>query len=149
MNRGRSSQRQREPQTTPSFQEQKKKLPGAVGKQHGEQPKKIGADAIVTRPAKKRKGYYTMSENTIISKAREIRELEALIAEAQAQADALKDEIKTFMGDREELRAGEYKITWKTVTSTRLDTTAIKKLFSAEDLEGFTKTTTTRRFSIA
>lgn len=90
-----------------------------------------------------------MSENTIISKAREIRELEALIAEAQAQADALKDEIKAYMGDREELRAGEYKITWKSVTSTRLDTAAIKKLFSAEDLEGYTKTTTTRRFSIA
>lgn len=90
-----------------------------------------------------------MSENMIITKAREIRELEALIAEAQAQADALKEEIKTFMGDREELRAGEYKILWKTVTSTRLDTAAIKKLFSAEDLEGYTKTTVTRRFSIA
>ncbi len=90
-----------------------------------------------------------MSENMIITKAREIRELEALIAEAQAQADALKEEIKTFMGDREELRAGEYKILWKTVTSSRLDTAAIKKLFSAEDLEGYTKTTVTRRFSIA
>ena len=90
-----------------------------------------------------------MSENTIISKVREIRELEALIAEAEAQADALKDEIKAVMGDKEELRAGEYKITWKNVTSTRLDTTAIRKLFSAEDLDGYMKTTTTRRFSIA
>ncbi len=90
-----------------------------------------------------------MSVNEITSKAREIRELEALISEAQAQAEALRDEIKAVMGDREELRAGEYKITWKTVTSTRLDTAAIKKLFTAEDLEGFTKTTTTRRFSIA
>ncbi len=90
-----------------------------------------------------------MSVNDITSKAREIRELEALISEAQAQAEALRDEIKAVMGDREELRAGEYKITWKTVTSTRLDTAAIKKLFTAEDLEGFTKTTTTRRFSIA
>lgn len=90
-----------------------------------------------------------MSVNEITSKAREIRELEALISEAQAQAEALRDEIKAVMGEREELRAGEYKITWKTVTSTRLDTAAIKKLFTAEDLEGFTKTTTTRRFSIA
>lgn len=90
-----------------------------------------------------------MSVNEITSKAREIRELEALIAEAQAQAEALKDEIKSYMGDRETLQAGEYKITYKNVTSTRLDTAAIKKLFSAEDLEGFTKTTTTRRFCIA
>ena len=90
-----------------------------------------------------------MSENTIICKAKEIRELEALIEEAKAQAEALKDEIKAFMGDQEEIRAGEYKISYKTVTSTRLDTTAIRKLFTNDDLEGFTKTTTTRRFSIA
>ena len=90
-----------------------------------------------------------MSVNEITSKAREIRELEALIAEAQAQAEALKDQIKAYMGDSEQLQAGEYKISWKTVTTTRIDTAAIKKLFSTEDLEGFTKTTTVRRFSIA
>lgn len=90
-----------------------------------------------------------MTTNEIISRAKQIRELEALIAEATAEADALKDELKAELGDREELRAGEYKITYKTVTSSRLDTTAIKKLFSAEDLIPFTKTTTTRRFVIA
>lgn len=90
-----------------------------------------------------------MSISEITTKAREIRELEALIAEAQAQAEALKDQIKAYMGESELLQAGEYKITWKNVTSTRLDTAAIKKLFSAEDLEGYTKTTTTRRFTIA
>lgn len=90
-----------------------------------------------------------MTTNEIISRAKQIRELEALIAEATAEADALKDELKAELGDREELRAGEYKITYKTVTSSRLDTTAIKKLFSAEDLIPFTKTTTTRRFAIA
>jgi len=90
-----------------------------------------------------------MSISEITYKASEIRQLEALIAEAQAQAEALRDEIKSFMGDSEQLQAGEYKISWKTVTTTRLDTAAIKKLFSAEDLEGYTKTTTTRRFTIA
>lgn len=89
-----------------------------------------------------------MSTNEITSKAREIRELEALIAEAQAQADALRDEIKAFMGEREELRAGEYKITWKNVVTTRIDTAAIRKVFSADDLAPFSRTTTTRRFSI-
>ena len=90
-----------------------------------------------------------MSVSEITSKAREIRELEALISEAQAQAEALKDEIKAYMGSREELQAGEYKISYKTVTSTRLDTAAIKRLFTAEDLAGYTKTTTVRRFVIA
>lgn len=97
----------------------------------------------------RKRGYRTMSVNEITSKAREIRELEALIAEAQAQAEALKDQIKAYMGDSEQLQAGEYKISWKTVTTTRIDTAAIKKLFSTEDLEGYTKTTTVRRFSIA
>ena len=90
-----------------------------------------------------------MSENAIINKIREIRQLEALIEEAKAQADSLKDEIKCEMGANELIKAGEYTVRWQTVTTTKLDTTAIKKLFSAEDLEGFTKTTTVRRFSIA
>ena len=31
------------------------------------------------------------------------------------------------MGDSEELRAGEYRITWKAVKAARIDTTALKK----------------------
>ena len=91
----------------------------------------------------------TMSECKIIATVRELREIEALIEEAKAQAEALKDAIKSEMGTSELLKAGEYTIRWQTVTTTKLDTAAIKKLFSAEDLEGFTKTTTVRRFSIA
>ena len=90
-----------------------------------------------------------MSECKIIATVRELREIEALIEEAKAQAEALKDAIKSEMGTSELLKAGEYTIRWQTVTTTKLDTTAIKKLFSAEDLEGYTKTTTVRRFSIA
>lgn len=41
-------------------------------------------------------------------KARELREMLALIAEAQAEADAIKDELKAAMGDRESVQAGEY-----------------------------------------
>ena len=52
------------------------------------------------------------------------------------------------MGDAEEVRAGEYRITWKQVTSSRLDTVALKK--SLPDVaERFTKQTTTRRFCVA
>lgn len=45
------------------------------------------------------------------------------------------------MGDSEELRAGEYKITWKSVTSSRLDSKALKAA-APELVERFTKTTT-------
>ena len=56
--------------------------------------------------------------------------------------------IKAHMGDSEELRAGEYKITWKPVTSTRVDTGALKAA-APELVERFTKATTTRRFCVA
>ena len=76
------------------------------------------------------------------SKARELRQLQSLIEEATAEAEALKDAIKAAMGDAEEVRAGEYRITWKSVTSSRLDTVALKK--SLPDVaERFTKQTTT------
>lgn len=89
-----------------------------------------------------------MSTSEIISKARELRELQRLIEEAQQEAEAIKDEIKAVMGDTEELRAGEYKITWKSVTSSRIDTTAFKT--SLPELAAqFTRETTTRRFVVA
>lgn len=89
-----------------------------------------------------------MSEIEITAKVRELRNLQALIDEATQEAEALKDEIKNHMGDREELRAGEYKITWKPVTSSRVDTAALKKELP-EIAARFTKTTTSRRFCVA
>lgn len=89
-----------------------------------------------------------MSTNDIISKARELRELQALIEEAQAEAEAIKDALKAQMGDSTELRAREYRITWKPVESARIDTAAFKKALP-ELAAAFTKTTTARRFCIA
>ena len=48
-----------------------------------------------------------MSINELEAKARELRQLQALIDEAQAEAEALKDAIKAAMGDREAIQAGE------------------------------------------
>ena len=89
-----------------------------------------------------------MSIHEIEGKVRELRQLQALIEEAQAEAETIKDVIKAYMGDQEELRAGEYKITWKSVTSTRIDTAALKKAIP-EVAEHFTRQTTTRRFTVA
>lgn len=89
-----------------------------------------------------------MSINEVEMKVRELRQLQALIEEAEAEAEAIKDAIKAHMGDSEELRAGEYKITWKPVTSSRLDSKALKAA-APELVERFTKTTTTRRFCVA
>ena len=90
-----------------------------------------------------------MSINEIESKVRELRQLQALIEEAQGEAEAIKDVIKAVMGPSEELRAGEYKITWKAVTASRLDSKALKAALP-EVVERFTSTTTTpRRFCVA
>ena len=99
-------------------------------------------------PRKNLKGDHTMSMNEMESKIRELRQLQNLIEEAQAEAEAIKDSIKAQMGDAEELRAGEYKVTWKAVTASRLDTAALKKALP-EVAERFTKTTTSRRFCAA
>ena len=86
--------------------------------------------------------------NEIEAKARELRQLQVLIEEAQAEAEAIKDALKAAMGDSESIQAGEYKITWKAVTSSRIDTTALKKALP-DVAERFTKETTTRRFCVA
>ena len=61
----------------------------------------------------------------------------------EAEAETIRDAIKVFMGD-----SGEYRITWKHVTSTRMDTAAIKAALP-EVAARFTRTTTTRRFCVA
>ena len=89
-----------------------------------------------------------MSNNELTAKIRELRELQALIKEAEAEAEVIKDAIKSHMGDADELRIGEYCVTWKPVTSARFDATAFKRTH-AELYSQYAKQTTTRRFCVA
>lgn len=89
-----------------------------------------------------------MCINELEAKARELRQLQALIEEAQTEAEAIKDAIKAAMGDSKTIAAGEYRITWKPVTSTRLDTSALRKALP-DVAARFTKETTVRRFCVA
>ena len=89
-----------------------------------------------------------MSINELEAKVRELKELQTLIEETQEEAESIKDQLKAHMGEREELRAGGYKITWKPVTSSRLDATALRKALP-EVAAQFTRTSTTRRFCVA
>ena len=88
-----------------------------------------------------------MSQAEIITTITELQELRRLQEELEAEIQAAQDKIKTAMGDAEELRAGAFKVTYKAVTSSRLDTTALKKLLP-EVAERFMKTTTTRCFQV-
>ena len=89
-----------------------------------------------------------MSTHELEIKCRELRQLQALIDEAQAEAEAIKDTIKAAMGDSEALQAGEYKIILKPVTTTRIDAAALRKALP-DVAARFTKETTVRRFSVA
>ena len=91
-----------------------------------------------------------MSTIEITSKIEALKDLEALIEEAKAEAETLRDEIKAEMLNRntEEMEAGQYIIRWTSVRSQRFDTTSFKKVYG--DLyKEYTKQTASRRFSIA
>ena len=91
-----------------------------------------------------------MSTIEITSKIEALKELEALIEEAKAEAEALRDEIKTEMLNRntEEMEAGQYIVRWTPVPSQRFDSTAFKKVMP-DIYKSFTKQVSSRRFSIA
>lgn len=91
-----------------------------------------------------------MSMNEIEAKCRELRSLQRLIEEAQQEAEAIKDGIKAQLTAQgvDELRAGEYRVSWKSVTSSRLDVAALKEALP-DVAQAFARTTTTRRFCVA
>ena len=88
-----------------------------------------------------------MSIIEIESKAQELQELKRMREELDAEIEAAQDEIKAAMGDQEAITAGAYKITWKAVTSSRLDTKALKAALP-DVVARFTITSTARRFCV-
>ena len=92
----------------------------------------------------------TMGTMELDSKVKELRELRRMADELQSEIDSLQDAIKAEMTAREvdTITGNDYKITWKSITSTRLDTAALKKALP-DVVERFTKTTTSRRFTVA
>ena len=91
-----------------------------------------------------------MTKSELITKIEALNEWEALMEEAKAEAEAIRDSIKAEMLEREteELIAGSYIIRWTSVLTNRFDTTGFKKVYG--DLyKDFTKQTNSRRFSIS
>ena len=88
-----------------------------------------------------------LSNPNLTPKITELMELKRMRDELDAEIQAAEDEIKQAMGDDDTLLAGPFKVTWKAVTSSRLDSTALKKALP-EIAARFMKQTTTRRFSI-
>ena len=86
-----------------------------------------------------------MSNTEIQSKVNELRELRRMADELTAEIESIQDAIKAHMTaiDADTLTGADYKITWKTVTSSRFDSTAFKKAMP-ELAERFTKPSTSR-----
>lgn len=91
-----------------------------------------------------------MSNQEMQSKIHDLRELRRMADELTAEINSIQDEIKAHMTaiGASELTGADYKVTWKTITSSRLDASALRKA-APELCERFTKTTTTRRFNVA
>ena len=91
-----------------------------------------------------------MSTTEITSKIEALKDLEALIEEAKAEAETLRDEIKAEMlrRDTEEMEAGQYIVRWTSVLSQRFDTTAFKRV-CPDVYKAYTKQVSSRRFTIA
>ena len=88
-----------------------------------------------------------MSNPNMESKVKELMELKRMKEEIEAEIAAAEDEIKAVMGSEDTLLAGAFKVDWKTVITSRIDTAALKKVMP-EIAERFMKQTTTRRFCV-
>ena len=91
-----------------------------------------------------------MSINELDMKVKELRELRRMAEELQAEIDAAQDAIKAHMDSQgvDTLAGSDWKVTWKPVTSSRMDTAALGMALP-EIAERFIKSTTNRRFVLA
>ena len=91
-----------------------------------------------------------MSTIDLETKITKMQEWETLAVKAKAEAEALRDEIKAELNNRntEEVTTGKYIVRWTSVLSQRFDSTAFKKAMP-EVYKAFTKQVSSRRFSVS
>ncbi len=91
-----------------------------------------------------------MSIDIMNAKVQELRELRRMADELAAEIDSLQDEIKAEMTaqNTDTLTGLDWKITWKRVTSNRIDSKALKAALP-DVAAKYTKQTTSRRFVLA
>lgn len=91
-----------------------------------------------------------MLTKNLDSQIHELRELRRMADELATAIDTIQDAIKAEMtaANVDVLTGSDRKAVWKPVTTSRIDTAALKK--ALPDLAAqFTKTSTVRRFSVA
>ena len=91
-----------------------------------------------------------MLAKNLDSQIHELRELRRMADELATAIDTIQDAIKAEMtaAGVDVLTGSDWKAVWKPITTSRIDTSALKK--ALPDLAAqFTKTRTVRRFSVA
>ena len=91
-----------------------------------------------------------MSINEMDSKIKELRELRKMADELAADMETIQDSIKAHMDAAgvDTISGTDWRVTYKAVTSSRIDTATLKKALP-DVVERVSKTTTARRFCIA
>ena len=90
-----------------------------------------------------------MGINELGRKAKDLHALWAMIGELQEEVTALESEIKAYMEAQgtDTVVAGGFRLTWKSITSTRFDSAAFRKAMP-ELASRFMKDSVTKRFAI-
>ena len=91
-----------------------------------------------------------MANNELLNKIEALNEWEALMEEAKAEAEALRDSIKQEMMERgtEELECGQYILRYQTIVTNRFDNSSFKKLMP-DVYKSFIRQSTSKRFTVA
>lgn len=91
--------------------------------------------------------YNEIAQNNLDSLMREIAEYTRMVEEVAATLDSLKDILKKHMEENglDSIAGSEHKASYKAVTSSRIDTTALERDMP-EIAAKYTKTTNTRHF---
>lgn len=91
--------------------------------------------------------YNKIAMDNLNTLMREIAEYSRMAEEIGATLDSLKDSLKKYMDENglDSIAGNEHKASYKAVTSSRIDTTALKRDMP-EIAAKYTKTTETRRF---
>ena len=91
-----------------------------------------------------------MATNELISKLNDLAQLRKMADDLDAEITAIQDEIKAHMAaaQTDTLTAGAFRVVWKSVTSTRIDTAALRRELP-EVWQEYGKTTTTKRFTVS
>ena len=91
-----------------------------------------------------------MANNDLIQRIEALKEWEALMEEAKAEAEAIRDSLKQELLERniEELECGQYIIRYQSIVSNRFDNSAFKKALP-DVYKSFIRQSISKRFSIA